>query len=913
MMWPDFENQYKISKMNFYNGTIRKYFIQIIFLFLISFIYIVNIQAQTNTAKSFSTAGFYELENSGRKAYNFNAGWRFFKGDVQNAEKLQFDDQSWEVVCLPHSVELVPSEASGGINYQGPAWYRKHVRLDNSLEGKKLFLYFEAIMGKSKIFVNGNLITSHFGGYLPVIIDLSKAGVKPGEDCLIVIWTDNSDDSAYPPGKPQDALDFTYSGGIYRDAWLVATSPVHITDPNFVEIPAGGGIFVHDEDITDHQAMMVVETDIVNESSTQQNLKIETLLLDQLGKVVGKSSGKIICEQGADHHISQKLSITEPHLWSPDQPYLYRLESRIMEADDRVVDGFYNKIGIRKIEFRGKEGFYLNNKPFSDKLIGANRHQDFAYVGNALPNNGQWRDAKKLRDAGLRIVRSAHYPQDPAFMDACDELGLFVIVATPGWQFWNKDSIFANRIYSDIRNMVRRDRNRPCIIMWEPILNETHFPAVFAKNAYELLHKEYPYQGCFAACDERSLGAKQYDVIYSHPLNKGQNGADIGYEKIDKCVFTREWGDNVDNWNSHNSNSRVCRGWGEGPQLTQAIHYANPPYDDATSYNSLYLTPKQHVGGCLWHPFDHQRGYHPDPFWGGIMDAFRQPKYSYYMFMSQRDPNLKLPDADSGPMIYIANELTPFSGNDVVVFTNCDKVRLVIGKDTLIQQLDKKPGMPHPPVIFKHTNAVSESGKGAAKIEADGYMNGKMLVSTIRKPARRQSRILLKLDNEGLPLVADGSDFVPVIASITDDEGNVKCLTKDRIKFTVEGEGQVIGDSRIGANPRATEWGTAPLLLRSTLKPGNIKITASITPEGVNTAKSAILEIESVVPIQSMVYSVNRAKMDTTSVYTVTSDSDQKNIEKLKGELQQTKEELRLLKLREVEKDQETFGEGKKK
>ena len=887
----------------------KSFFKNSLFFILLSF-YSFDFNAQVQVAKSFSSAGFIELENAGRRAYNFNAGWRFYKGDIKDAEKVEFADKSWEIVCLPHSVELVPSEASGCVNYQGPAWYRKHFKLDNTFEGKKLFLYFEAIMGKSKVFVNGKLVTEHFGGYLPVIIDLSQAGVKPGEDYVIAVWTDNSDDNAYPPGKPQDALDFVYFGGIYRDAWLISTSPVHITDPNFVNKIASGGVFVHYDEISDKQAVIVVETDMTNETSTKQNLRLVTILMDNKGHTVGKSESKLVTEAGADNHIQQKIIVTAPYLWHPDNPYLYRLESHLLNFKGQALDGFYTKIGIRKIEFKGKEGFFLNNKPFGDKLIGANRHQDYAYVGNALPNTGQWRDAKKLRDAGLRIIRCAHYPQDPAFMDACDELGLFVIVATPGWQFWNKDSIFANRIFSDISNMVRRDRNRPSIILWEPILNETRFPAEFSKKAYELVHKEYPYQGCYAACDDRSVGNQLYDVIYAHPLNKGKHGEDKGYEKTDKCIFTREWGDNVDNWNSHNSNSRVSRSWGEKPQLIQAIHYANPTYDDATSYNSLYLTPVQHVGGCLWHPFDHQRGYHPDPFWGGILDAFRQPKYSYYMFKSQRNPDIKHPVAESGPMIYIANELTPFSSSDIVVFTNCDEVRLIIGSDTLFQIVEKKRGMPHPPVIFNRTKAVSETGKGASIAIAEGLINNKVMATAIRKPARRQRKIVLTVDNNGLPLVADGSDFVPIIATITDDEGNVKCLTKDMVKFKVEGEGQIIGDERIGANPRATEWGTAPMLLRSSLKPGKIKVTASIIPEGLATAKPATLELESVTPAQTMVYQELPFKGMTLVMPFA---SEQKSMEELQEELRKTKEELRQLKLKEVERDQDAFGEGKKK
>lgn len=182
------------------------------------------------------------------------------------------------------------------------------------------------------------------------------------------------------------------------------------------------------------------------------------------------------------------------------------------------MDGGITRVGIRLAEFRGKDGFWLNGKPFG-QLVGANRHQDFAYVGNALPNSQQWRDAKRLRDAGCTIIRVAHYPQDPAFMDACDELGLFVIVATPGWQYWNKDPKFGELVHQNTREMIRRDRNHPSVLMWEPILNETRYPLDFALKALEITKEEYPYPGRpVAAADVHSAGVKEhYDVVYGWP------------------------------------------------------------------------------------------------------------------------------------------------------------------------------------------------------------------------------------------------------------------------------------------------------------------------------------------------------------------------------------------------------------
>ncbi|MDR0419794.1 MAG: glycoside hydrolase family 2, partial [Prevotellaceae bacterium] len=367
-----------------------------------------------NAQKAFSVGGFYELKNSGREVYDFNVGWRYHKGDVQNAEKIDFDDSKWDIVSTPHTVELMPAEASGGKNYQGVVWYRKHFNIDQKFTGKRLFVHIEAIMGKSKIYVNGELVKEQFGGYLPVAVELTDLGVKAGEKCVIAVMADNSNDRTYAPGKSQRTLDFTYHGGMYRDVWLIATSPIHITDVNMADKAAGGGVFVHYNSISKKQADVGVDTDVANTTSKQQMVKVETAILDADGKVVGKTSSNATLKAGESKQVKQKIVIKNPKLWHPDKPYLYNIQSKIAQGKN-VVDGVVTRVGIRKVEFKGVDGFYLNDEYFDDKLMGGNRHQDYAYVGNALPNSKQWQDAKKLRDAGMRVVRVAHYPQDPSF------------------------------------------------------------------------------------------------------------------------------------------------------------------------------------------------------------------------------------------------------------------------------------------------------------------------------------------------------------------------------------------------------------------------------------------------------------------------------------------------------------------
>jgi beta-galactosidase len=837
----------------------------------------------------FSVAGFYELAHSGRQVYNFNAGWRFQSGLIENAEKPDFDDSGWAIVSTPHTVKLMPAEGSGSRNYQGLAWYRKHFTIDSSWEGKLLNIYFEAAMGKTTLYLNGEKIAEHWGGYLPFSVELTQYGVKPGDKCLLAVMTDNSDDKNYPPGKKQTALDFTYHGGIYRDVWLIATNPIHLTDPNKVDKIAGGGVFVQYGEISKIKAELFVYTDVVNSTNRSQSFVIENSISNSEGKTMKSVRSKIRLNANESKQIRQKINLENPALWSPDTPYLYKMSTRLTTSDNKALDGGITRIGLRKTEFRGIDGFWLNGEP-AGKLIGGNRHQDYAYVGNAVPNSQHWRDAQKLREAGCRIIRVAHYPQDPSFMDACDELGLFVIVATPGWQYWNNDPHFAEFVYSDIRNMIRRDRNHPSVLMWEPILNETHFPREFSLKAQEIVHEESPEAVC--AADNYSAGiADSYELVYGWPK-------DIGNFK--QCIFTREFGDNVDDWYAHNANNRASRSWGENALLIQSLQLAK-------AYNEMLPESRQFIGGALWHPFDHQRGYHPDPYWGGIMDAFRQPKYSYYLFKSQVDAGSNHPLVETGPMVFIAHEISPFSNPDVTVFTNCDEVRLIVyERDTLIQKVpEQKEGIPHPPVIFKNIYDFNEMrmipyrDKQWQKVSfvAEGLIDGKVVCSMKKMPSRRSTKLRLFIDNAGQKLVADGSDFIPVICEVTDDEGNVRRLAKENILFSVEGEGDIIGDDGMGANPRAVEFGSAPVLIRSTLKPGKINVHARVLFEGENAPTPASIEFESIHPSYPLAYSETPQRKYSNSAM----DAYQR----------QMSEKERKKILNEVEQQQTEFGEKK--
>ena len=496
-------------------------------------------------------------------------------------------------------------------------------------------------------------------------------------------------------------------------------------------------------------------------------------------------------------------------------------------------------------------------------------------------------------------------------MDALDELGIFIIVPTPGWQYWNKDEYWAELVHENTRQIIRRDRNHPSVLMWEPILNETRYPEDFALKALQITRDEFPYPGRpVAAADMNSAGVKDnYDVLYgwpddvTGPVTTGSQQPTITFKPQttplpDKCIFTREFGEMVDDWYAHNCLNRAARGWGEKPMLTAALSLAE-------TYGTMRHGQRQFIGGCQWHPFDHQRGYHPDPYFGGIYDAFRQKKYAFEMFRSQISPS-----GEVGRGVFIAHEMTPFSDQDVVVFSNCDSVRLSFlegDRKMTLPVVHDPNGLPNAPVVFPHFWDFWEAREYSYKkrdwqhvsLLAEGIVGGKVVVTEKKMPSRRSTKIRLYADEMGKKLVADGSDFIVVVAEITDDNGNVRRLAKDQIVFTVEGEGRIIGDASIAANPRAVEWGSAPILVQSTNRAGKITITARSQWPATYAPAADTLTIESIPYEGRMCYKevpTRNSSLITPHSSTITSPQST-----------MTEDEKRRT-LQEVEQQQKDFG-----
>ena len=289
------------------------------------------------------------------------------------------------------------------------------------------------------------------------------------------------------------------------------------------------------------------------------------------------------------------------------------------------------------------------------------------------------------------------------------------------------------------------------------------------------------------------------------------------------------------------------------------------------------------------------------------------------MFKAQRSPEKQERLFETGPMVYIAHEMTPFSSKDVTVYSNCEEVRLTFMRDGKVSTYSKpltEAGMPSPVITFPDVydfqmdKAMSRKKKQEdVLLLAEGLIDGKVVATHEVHPARRPEKLLLWTDNEGVNLKADGSDFVTVVAAVADKNGNIKRLNNYYVKFHVEGEGRLLGDASILANPAPVKWGTAPVLIQSTLKPGKIKVIASVLFEGSQMPTSAVLELESVLTEHSLLYSEKEAVLISSASATGLGGTTVKSAAELEQERLQKEQNMQ--KLKEVEQQQEDFGEKK--
>jgi beta-galactosidase len=435
-------------------------------------------------------------------------------------------------------------------------------------------------------------------------------------------------------------------------------------------------------------------------------------------------------------------------------------------------------------------------------LRGTNRHQEYPYVGYALSDAAQYRDARKIKDAGFDYIRLSHYAHSPAFMDACDELGLVVMNCIPGWQFFNRDDPeFTEIQYENCRRLVRRDRNHPCVILWEVSLNETDMPEEFIRTTHAIAHEEYPGDQCYT-CG----WTEGYDVFIQARQHGGCR------DVTDRPCVVSEYGDweyyaqnaglEQESWadlTPDEANSRQLRRHGEAALLQQATNFQEAHNDNLKTIA---------FADGLWVMFDYNRGYAPDIESSGCMDIFRLPKLSYSFFQSQRPANEDLRTAASGPMVFIGSDWTPDSSTDVRVFSNCQEVALYLNGELAERRrpdADRiSTHLAQPPFMFR----LDRFGPGT--LEAIGYIDGRAAARhSVRTPGAVE-RLDFWLDEGGRPFAVDGKDVAFLRAALRDAHGTRVPDAWENVFFGAGGD-----ITLIGANPFSSEAGIASILVQT--------------------------------------------------------------------------------------------------
>ncbi len=740
----------------------------------------------------------YAPQESPRKKIGFNTGWKFYRGDIsQDAAKASsYDDSSWQGINVPHAPVITPLRVQWSSGTAEINWYRKHFTLENTYQNNKIFIEFEGADQVSDVWINGTHLGVHYGAYLPLTVDISDYVYFGGTDNVIAVKIDESQDDDIPAYGL-----WLSSGGLYRDVWMHITDKLHVTDAVYADIVAGGGIFVTYPEVNVAQASVQIKTHVLNEDPTAIICTLESYIVDKNNMVVAEAIDTQVIAASGENTFTQLATVMAPKLWHPDHPDLYTLFTHVLK-DGQIVDTCKTRFGIRSILFSFANGFTINGQPLT--LRGTNRVQDYPYLGWAMGNLGQRRDAEILKEAGFDFIRTSHYPPDPAFMDACDELGIVVMDEIPGFQYVG-GSLFKDRSYQNMRDMIRRDRNHPCVIAWELSLNETNFDSTYAQTAMNIGHAEYPGDQCY-------VSAWMHDSIYDIYIATPTAGA-RSYSGSKPLIVSEHghWeygGGSGSTSDVHRATDITADSFpgGETPMLQQAWNHQESHHLNRGLSNMC--------GDGLWVGIDY--GAWPS----GVYDFLRLPKFSAYFWQSQRSPDLDLSylNIDSGPMVFIANYWTASSPTDVKVFSNCEQVKLYVN-DILQDTRNPDTNYPtanllHPPFTFEGVTFTP------GQLRAEGLIDGQAVASySVRTPGTASS-ISVEFDMTDVP--ANGSETMFVYAYIRDNNGTVVSDASNAVTFSVTGQAVLVTPPTISA-----EAGIASALIRVSDQPGTIIVNAA--------------------------------------------------------------------------------------
>lgn len=723
---------------------------------------------------------------------NFGNDWFFTRDKSLNT--------GWERIELPHSILLEDKVIAK--QYVGKSYYKKEFSLDIKSD-EKAFLYFEGVMQTATVFLNGEKIVTHEGGYLPFTVELNEKLLLPNKNFLS-IEVSNIYNPQIPPGKPIENLDFNYFNGIYRNVYLLKTKRLYITDAVQANVVASGGINFQIANLSKEKAEGTVKIHLKNEFQSAKNIVAKIEFSNDSKEKFVFTSNAILLQNNQAGEIKIPYQIQNPKLWNIDDTKFYALKVSILEGD-QILDEEILKVGFKKSELKA-DGFYLNDEKIY--ISGTNRHQEYPYVGNTISDEANYRDAYKIKEAGFNFVRLSHYPQAESFLNACDELGILVMNSIPGWQFFG-DSVFQENSYQNLRDLVRRDRNHPSIIFWENSLNESEMSSDYMQKMNAILDEELPNSISTGWMDDAS-----YDLYIPARQHGKAPEYWTKYDKENRKIFIAEYGDweyyaqnagfnqkEFSNLKEEERTSRQLRAFGEKRLLQQATNFQEASNSNRKGKNT--------IGEANWLQFDYTRGYSPDIESSGISDIFRIPKFAFYFYQSQRSPERKKGNIFQGPMVKIASYWNEKSPLNLTVYSNCDEIALYLNDSLIAKQKplvnENSDQLAHPPFVFQFSKFE------AGELKAIGYINNEKVATDIVRTAGKATNYKLYYDISGKEINPYQTDIVFLYATIVDKNGTTVTEDSHKITFTIsKGNAEIIGE-----NPMGSEAGIATVLLKT--------------------------------------------------------------------------------------------------
>jgi beta-galactosidase len=721
-----------------------------------------------------------EATADGRMMFPINRNWRFNKTVVEAAHGKDFDDSAFERVVIPHTNKKLPWHSFDEKDYEFVSMYRRRFKLPAAARGKRVFVDFEGAMTASTVWINGVKLGEYKGGYTPFSFDLTPHVTFDGENVLVVDL-DSTERADIPPFGNQ--IDYLTFGGIYREVWL------RIVPSTFIE-----NVFARPRDVMSEHPGLDVDCFLQHGEASREGMTVEVELRDE-ERLVAKGSAKVPAGAAATEPMAHSVkldNLSGIQLWDLQNPKLYSVHVRLMRGT-QVVDQDHRRIGFRKAEFTD-HGFELNGKVI--KLRGLDRHQTFPFVGQAMPGRCQRSDAHILRHKlKCNIVRTSHYPQSRHFLDACDEIGLLVLEEIPGWQHigdepWKLISI------DNVQRMIRRDWNRPSIILWGVRINESKDNHDFYVRTNALAHKMDP---------SRQTGGIRYfqssefleDVFtmndFGFPLMPPNHPRYLNTEFVGHTYPTKTI-DQVERLTEH------------------AMRHAR-------IHDQLASNP-QYAGGIGWCAFDYNT--HSDFGSGdricyhGVTDMFREPKPAAGFYKSQCDPS---EEAVLEPAFHWARGDESIKFRMAVVCSNCDQLKFYIGDKFVADVQPNRKEFAH----LKYAPFVADLGEGWfdwGDLKIEGYIQGNLAITKMMSGRGVDQKFTLLPDDT--KLIGDGADTTRVVLRVTDEFGAIRPFANDAIKFEIEGPAEIIGD-----NPFALIGGTGAIWIRAKEQVGTVTLTAT--------------------------------------------------------------------------------------